>query len=894
MGEVTARWMLATQMMITVVLMVVVPHMAIKEQILKCTGNDPLHIPHEWYQAGELLIAGIASHIHYMFPNIVFDKHPSEEAIPFPFVLTKFYQHVLALVFAINEVNENLKILSNVTLGFHIYDSYSDARMTYRTTLDLLFKSHQIVPNYKCGFHKNLIGVIGGLSADTSACMAHVFGLYKIPQFSYGSFETAASDESRFPSFYRMVPNEALQYQGIVQLLQRFGWKWVGLITTDDEAGERFFRTMEPMLSQNGICSEFTERLKANWQFFDLFEIINVTLSHLPIFMETKATVVVIYGESTTILWLASVILITTVFPVTHHEYSGTISEGKVWITTAQIDFILHVLQKPVNMQMFHGAISFTIHSQQPPGFQEFLQGINPSGAKADGFITDVWDQAFGCHIPNSDSTRDNSESCTGQETLQSLTSPFFEMSMTGHSYSIYNAVYAVAHALYRNYISPFNRKAMAGSIRLAPQHMEPWQLHSLIQRISFNNGAVEEIMFNERGELAGGFDVTNLITFPNNSYIRVKVGRLDPHASPGEVLTIAEDKIKWQRNLTQVPPLSLCNDKCHPGYSKKKEEGKKFCCYDCAQCPDRMFSNQEGRKYCINCPETHYPNKFQDECIPKIPNFLAFEETLAIISISSGLLLSLITGLVLGIFIRQQDTAIIKANNRSLTYILLISLLLCFLCSFLFIGKPKKVTCFLRQTAFGIVFSVSLSTILAKTVSVVLAFMATKPGSQMRKWVGKRLGYSIVLACSNIQAGICALWLVMSPPFPDVDMTSMTEQIVLLCNEGSILMFYCVLGYMGLLAIISFTVAFLARKLPDSFNEAKFITFSMLVFCSVWVSFVPTYLSTRGKSMVAVEIFSILASSAGLLSCIFFPKCYIIVVRPDLNNRQQLMQRKM
>ncbi|XP_062993155.1 vomeronasal type-2 receptor 26-like [Elgaria multicarinata webbii] len=690
-----------------------------------------------------------------------------------------------------------------------------------------------------------------------------------------------------------MVPNEALQNQGIVELLQHFGWKWVGLITTDNEAGERFLQTMESMFSQNGICSEFTERLHANWQFFDVADILNVALSHLPIFMETKATAVVIYGESTTILGLAAFILIITAFPLIEHEYKGTTSSGKVWITTAQIDFTLHSLQKAFDMQMFHGAISFTIHSKEIPGFQKFLQIITPSGSKADGFIKDFWEQAFECEIPNSDPTREKNEACTGQETLQSLTSPFFEMCMMGHSYNIYNAVYAVAHALHTTYISLSNHRPMEEGRKLELQNVGPWQLHILIQRISFNNSAGDEIMFNELGKVAGRFDVTNLITFPNNSYIRVKVGKLEPHASPGNVLTITEEKINWQINLTQVPPLSLCNDNCQPGYSKKKKEGVKFCCYDCAPCPDGMFSKEQDMETCVNCPEGQYPNKFQDGCIPKILNFLAFEETLAIISISSGLLLSLITALVLGIFIRQRDTAMVKANNRSLTYILLISLLLCFLCSFLFIGKPKKVTCLLRQTAFGIVFSVSLSTILAKTVSVVLAFMATKPGSRMRKWVGKKLGYSIVLSCSNIQAGISSLWLAMSPPFPDVDMTSMMEEIVLLCNEGSVLMFYCVLGYMGLLAIVSFTVAFLARKLPDSFNEAKFITFSMLVFCSVWVSFVPTYLSTRGKYMVAVEIFSILASSAGLLCCIFFPKCYIIVVRPELNNREQLMRRK-
>ncbi|XP_039183175.1 vomeronasal type-2 receptor 26-like [Crotalus tigris] len=349
---------------------------------------------------------------------------------------------------------------------------------------------------------------------------------------------------------------------------------------------------------------------------------------------------------------------------------------------------------------------------------------------------------------------------------------------------------------------------------------------------------------------------------------------------------------IVWHPAFNQVFPISLCNDPCSPGYWKKGVEEKEFCCYDCVPCPEGKISNQNDMDDCFECSEDHYPNKEKKGCILKMMVFLTFEEILGNCLALTAVCCFFLTSWVLGTFIKHQDTPIVKANNRSLTYTLLISLQLCFLSSLFFLSQPSKVTCLLRQPTFGITFSVAISSVLAKTITVVVAFMASKPGSQMRKWVGKRLPFCTVLSCSLLQVYICILWLSTYPPFSELDMHSELQEMILQCNEGSAFFFYCVLGYMGVLAIASFVVAFLARKLPDSFNEAKFITFSMLAFCSVWVSFFPAYLSTKGKAMVAVEVFSILSSSTALLGCIFLPKCYIIVFRPELNQREQLIKR--
>ncbi|XP_077187512.1 vomeronasal type-2 receptor 26-like [Paroedura picta] len=914
----------------------------------KCLLTRSFELQEEYYRPGDLLVGGILPHGKTTIEHASFNKPPWNSKLYRH--VAKNYQHILAVVFAIQEINKDPALLPNITLGFRIFEDTYFARMTYQEGLSFLSTGGLMIPNYRCSRQQKLLSVIGSLYSRISMQMASLLGLFKIPQLGYGSFSPDLKERMVFPSFYWIDPSEVTQYLGIIRLLLHFHWNWVGIVAPDDDSGENFIQALIPKFDQNNICVEFIQRTLSEISSYYISAYNDISLGIAV--KEGKAKVVIVSGDSNAI-W-------NLMLPLSVYIEKTNTFLDKVWIVTSQWEFAaMGYFFFWSAIEVFHGALSFRGHTADVPGFQSFLQTLDPRHPQGDVFLKEWWQLVFKCLFRKPRDLPYGLKNCTGKEDIESLPPSLFEMTMTGTSYNVYNAIYLMAHALHA--VSPFGsrRALMRNGKRLLDT--QPWQILASLRSIQFNNTAGEEVFFSENDERSAGYDILNLAFFPNQTSAQVKVGRMDPREPPGKDFTIHADAVVWvtqvqeymkqilcklatsvlkgscrslvyrvdcvqardtnlgrtvEENQLEIPckfgasclhmmnsgpsesfsqklPSSRCVESCLPGYSRKVIEEKPPCCYECQPCPEGTISNHTDAERCVPCSEDQYPNQSKDYCLPKNISFLSYQETLGIVLASLALFLSVITAVILATVIKYRDTPIVKANNRELTYVLLISLLLSFLSSFLFIGRPTRVTCLLRQIAFTVSFSVAISSILAKTILVVVAFMATKPGNRASELLGRQGANSIALVCPLLQVITCVIWLGTSPPFPNLDFHSSVKEIIVECNEGSDILFYTVLGYMGFLALVSFVVAFLARKLPDSFNEAKFITFSMLVFCSVWVSFLPTYLSTQGKAMVAVEVFSILASGAGLLSCIFLPKCYIIFMRPDLNSRDHLLRNK-
>uniref|UniRef100_A0A803TPY6 G-protein coupled receptors family 3 profile domain-containing protein n=1 Tax=Anolis carolinensis TaxID=28377 RepID=A0A803TPY6_ANOCA len=789
------------------------------------------------------------------------------------FVLTENYQHILALVFAINQINDNPYLLPNITLGFNLYDSHLNARWTYNATMQLISQKNRLFPNYRCETEGKLLTVIEEQIYELPGIPQIIF-IWRANSSTCIIFHDILFLHSKMSYFTGAVCKASL---GILQLLHYFKWRWISFIAANGSTLDWFMKIMIPEFSKKGICFAVIESFTKLCLHYNTKKdtFLNCAFQLYDKVMNSKTNVIVLYWDLYHMTFLGDFL---------SKSINGGISKpiGKVWILTVGME--LKSLASGWNWDtQFLCTISFTLHSRELPGFQQFLQNRNPSNAYGDGFLKEFWTQAFCCTFQDSLQRNVTGDICTGEERLESLHEHVLPVSVTGQSYNIYNTVYAVAHALHTMYSSRSNNKVLRKSGRRQPL----WQvMDSDFNLETFSCVTCGYRNTNGKSLLNYRFDIINWVTFQNGSWIGVRIGKLDPWAPPDEAVSIDEDAIVW-KGKTQ--PLSQCSANCQPGYRKKRKEGQSFCCYDCVPCPKGFISDKEGKNSseCFKCSDDQYANLDQNSCFPKTITFLSYEEPLGISLASCAVLFSFTVAVILRIFMKHHNTPIVKANNQSLTYILLISLLLSFLCTLIFIGQPKKITCYLRQSVFGFIYNIAVSTVFAKNVTVILAFKATQPGSRIKKWMGRKLTISIIFSSSIIQTGIWLVYMTIYSPSPETDMHSLREEIVLQCHEPPSVVLCYLLVFMGILATGSFSVAFFAHKVPDSFNESKYITISMLLFCSVWLIFIPSHMSTKGKTKVVVEIFAMLASSAGLLGCLFFPKCYIILLKPELNKKE-------
>ncbi|XP_030237316.1 extracellular calcium-sensing receptor-like [Gadus morhua] len=763
-----------------------------------------------------------------------------------------------AMAFAIDEINNSSDLLPGVTLGYKIHDSCSSPPMAVQVAFQFTNDPLSMHKNTKvCSQSGRVLAVIGDSGSTQSISISRIIGPFDIPQVSHFATCACLSDKTQYPTFFRTIPSDQFQALALAKLVKHFGWTWIGTVQSNSDYGNNGMASFLQAAQNEGICVEYSESFNRNDPQSKIQQVAEVI-------RRSTATVIVAFTSPGDLLVLLEEL---TVHPSPPRQWIGS----EAWVTDPEV----------LRYRLCEGAIGFAIPQSTIPGFREYLLDLSPAKVAASHVLSEFWEGAFNCLLEN-ERTGQLDKVCDGTEDIQNLQNPFTDTSQLRITNMVYKAVYAIAHAIHNIVCKKINSAILCDQF----MKIEPVQVLDQLKRVNFSRNGYH-VSFDANGDPVAFYELINWKRNENGGLEFVTVGHYDESLSPGQKFNIKRE-ISWAGGI-QVP-VSVCSDSCPPGTRKVLQKGEPVCCYDCVPCAEGEISNTTDSSDCSPCPNEFWPNAEKNFCRRKLVEFLSFHEVWGIILAAfsiAGACLTIVTAIV---FFQHRYTPVVRANNSELSFLLLFSLTLCFLCSLTFIGRPSDWSCMLRHTAFGITFVLCIACVLGKTIVVLMAFKATQPGSNVAKWFGPAQQRMTVVSFTFVQVLICIIWLVQKPPFSIRNLTTYKEIIILECALGSALGFWAVLGYIGLLAVFCFVLAVLARKLPDNFNEAKLITFSMLIFCAVWITFIPAYISSPGKFTVAVEVFAILASSFGLIICIFFPKCFIILFRPEKNTKKHLM----
>uniref|UniRef100_A0A4W3I4I8 G-protein coupled receptors family 3 profile domain-containing protein n=1 Tax=Callorhinchus milii TaxID=7868 RepID=A0A4W3I4I8_CALMI len=768
------------------------------------------------------------------------------------------------MIFAIEEINQNSALLPNVALGYRIYDDCSSSTIATKAALSLINDIEETVSGENCRERSRISALIGGGSSLESIAVTRFISPFNIPLVSYFSTCACLSNRKEFPTFYRTIPSDSYQSKVLAFLVRKFGWNWIGTIRVNNDYGNFGMQTFIDTVHQLGVCIAFSESFYRTDPIERITDIVQTV-------KRSSTKVVVAFCATREMRILFKELLRQN---VTDIQWIGS----EAWVTS-------DTLTSQENTQLLVGTVGTAIRRSGIPGLRDFLLSVHPSRFPDNTLVKEFWETAFKCTLrsesASSQRVTSGSRQCTGKEHLEDLQTAYSYLKIDGPTCNVYKAVYAFAHAFHHMFSCERGKGPFMNNTCL---------LHYM-QSVNFTTLSGDNVYFDVNGDPVGTYDLINWqINSEGKAEMKI-IGYYDGSAAPGQEVVLNEKDIIWSGGQTEVRhPLSPCTS-CPRGSRKVIQKGQPICCFDCTQCSEGEISNVTGELHtCQQCPWDYWSNRLRDQCLPKATDFLSYTEPVGA-ALASLALTGLCTTLVVAaVFFQSRHTPIVKANNSELSFLLLFALWLCFLCALAFIGEPSGRTCKLRRGAFSVSFVLCLSCVLVKTVLVLLAFKTTVPNNSVLRWFDATKQRLSVFILTFVQSFICALWLTLSPPFPLKNTEYYEDIIILECAVGSVTAFYWASAYIALLSCVCFLIAFFTRKLPDNFNEAKCITFSMLIHCAVWITYIPVYVSSPGRHSVAVEVFAILMSSFALLVCIFAPKCYIILLKPAQNTKKHLM----
>ncbi|NXR63436.1 GRM1 protein, partial [Rhadina sibilatrix] len=774
-------------------------------------------------------------------------------------------QRVEAMFHTLDKINADPVLLPNITLGSEIRDSCWHSSVALEQSIEFIRDSLISIRDDRDGgtrcisdsqtqpqtrVKKPIAGVIGPGSSSVAIQVQNLLQLFDIPQIAYSATSIDLSDKTLFTSasLLHVAPATAPPVLTCPPLLSFSFSSWVPCqCPGQGNYGESGMEAFKELAAQEGLCIAHSDKIYSNAGEKSFDRLLRKLRERLP-----KARVVVCFCEGMTVRGILIAMRRLGVLG----EFLLIGSDG--W---ADRDEVIEGYEPEAN-----GGITIKLQSPEVLAFDDYYLKLRLDTNTRNPWFPEFWQHRFQCRIPGHPLENPNfQKNCTGNESLEEN---YVQDSKMGF---VINAIYAMAYGLQN-----MHHSLCPGHVGLcdAMKPIDGSKLLEFLLKSSFIGVSGEEVWFDEKGDAPGRYDIMNLQYIEPNRYDYVLIGTW--HEG---VLNI--DDYRIQMNKSGMV-RSVCSEPCLKGQIKVIRKGEVSCCWICTACKENEFVQDEFT--CKACELGWWPNADLTGCEPIPVKYLQWSNIESIVAVVFSCLGILVTMFVTLIFVLYRDTPVVKSSSRELCYIILAGIFLGYVCPFTLIAKPTTTSCYLQRLLVGLSSAMCYSALVTKTnrIARILAGSKKKICTRKPRFMSAWAQVVIASILISVQLTLVITLIILEPPMPILSYPSIKE-VYLICNTSN-LGVVAPVGYNGLLIMSCTYYAFKTRNVPANFNEAKYIAFTMYTTCIIWLAFVPIYFGSNYK--IITTCFAVSLSVTVALGCMFTPKMYIIIAKPERNVR--------
>ncbi|XP_035691717.1 uncharacterized protein LOC118426443 isoform X2 [Branchiostoma floridae] len=443
-----------------------------------------------------------------------------------------------AFLFAIDRVNDDGTLLTNVKLGPFAIDSCSSSMRASRDVSNFYSRSvtfqNSLDPPAR---PSDVIGYVAEETDTVTAAVANQITPFRVVNVAYGATGVELGEANTFPYVLRTVPSDLRQANALLSIVQRFGWSYVSVVLSDNTYGRTLSIEFARISKDAGVCIATTQTIKTTATAGDLSAIVTALKTKLP-----GAVGLVLFTSAEDTRRLLEALTAST-------DAAGVfiLVTGTKWgdLLSVARDFEIAA----------RGAITLTIPASPVQDWQTYFENLQPGSYFRNPWFNEFWNDHFQCDFSNTQDRKYDS-TCLGTERLN-----FGANGLAQELYVPYviDAVYGIANGLHSLLVNT------CGAPSLCPQFRNMSNAGPLLReeltKIKFAGANARQFGFTETGDGNARYNVLNYQRKVDGSYGFVEVGS---YTSAALDLNVADVRVynRPGQVLTQIP-RSACNGTC-------------------------------------------------------------------------------------------------------------------------------------------------------------------------------------------------------------------------------------------------------------------------------------------------------------------------------------------